>query len=227
MEERFINDEINTRARFMLNEIVTGVKNTAANMWNGAFHNMNPRYQHYNEALDMLQRMLEKELYTGYIPCDTARKNHEDMVDRTLDSVLVAVGIKRGGNQYATIQTRLHIILDKALSRTSDMPMYNHWPGSVITSDFYNYTREVDSCNIRDFINNDSDITRYTDGINIMEHVTVITNQIGENIIKLRVNGKDVPVGILVRKFEEGKYSSEIIKDDRHDTNINNIKITF
>lgn len=61
-----IDNEVETRVRFKMNELLTGVSNRSKIEWQKAFHSMNPKHQHYSEAFNQVCNMFEKELFMAY-----------------------------------------------------------------------------------------------------------------------------------------------------------------
>lgn len=56
-----IEQEVQARVDFKLDELMTGLKNAAAREWHIAFQSGNPKHSHYWEAFEKLKEMLEKE----------------------------------------------------------------------------------------------------------------------------------------------------------------------
>lgn len=109
-----IEKEIETRVRFKMNELLTGVSNVSKMNWQKAFHCMNPKYQHYSEAFAQLGTMFEKELFMAYPYKFNKKQENEWKVkrDETIDKIIYRLNIVGTKDRFA-IEKFLHHELEK------------------------------------------------------------------------------------------------------------------
>lgn len=61
MEEKEIEREVQARVKFKMEELKKSIKNTSTAYWNLAFRENSQRHAHYNEALNQVLSMIDKE----------------------------------------------------------------------------------------------------------------------------------------------------------------------
>ena len=76
MSKEEIEDEIQARVAFKINEILTGCKNYAGRNWAQAFARNSAKHEHYWEAWKEFEEMVKKET-TLPVPYDNMAKRNE------------------------------------------------------------------------------------------------------------------------------------------------------
>lgn len=86
-----IEEEINARIHFKIEELITGLKNTARHNWGIAFSSGNPKYAHYWEAFEQMVKMIykERDMPPPYdeIVLTKKRKARDAAVDAIMDKI--------------------------------------------------------------------------------------------------------------------------------------------
>lgn len=94
-EEKQINDEVQTRVNFKLDELLVGMRNAATRNWQIAFRLGNPKYSHYWEAFEEMVKMLEKERYMPPPFDEMYLQNKRNARDKAVNEITEIV-IRRG-----------------------------------------------------------------------------------------------------------------------------------
>ena len=81
-----IEAEVQARVAFKMNELLTGVKNTAKANWHASFSQNSQKYFHYSEALKQFAGMVKKEIEMGtpYAKMSYEEKINKEKKDRKL-----------------------------------------------------------------------------------------------------------------------------------------------
>lgn len=85
-----IEEEVETRVRFKMNELLTGLRNRSAYNWHSAFNTGNPKYQHFMEAQNEMVEMFQKELEMKfpYKFNEMKQKEQSKRVDKVMDDII-------------------------------------------------------------------------------------------------------------------------------------------
>lgn len=115
MSEQDIQNEVNARVEFKMQELLTGVKNRAGHAWQSAFANNSPKHQHYWEAFRQLEDMVRKETAMATPRDDmyfARRDKKKDEVMRRLDEVYNRYlrGKMRGDDYHHFMQAMVELI---------------------------------------------------------------------------------------------------------------------
>ena len=96
-----IEAEVQARVAFKMNELLTGVKNTAKANWHASFSQNSQKYFHYSEALKQFAGMVKKEIEMGtpYAKMSYEEKINKEKKDRKLrdeavESIISAFNIR-------------------------------------------------------------------------------------------------------------------------------------
>lgn len=97
--ENLIEQEVEARVKFKMNEILTAVENTAKANWSEAFHNNSQRHAHYFEAFEQMKKMLIKEMNLPVPYDDMAQQKRRKKRDEAINKIMERFCI-RGENNY-------------------------------------------------------------------------------------------------------------------------------
>lgn len=108
-----IEEEIQARINFKMNELLTAVENTAKTNWNIAFENYSQKHSHYWEAFEQMKQMLIKEMQMA-TPYDyMAEQNRRKKRDETIDKIMKRF-CKKGERDYHEKERLLISLIEDA-----------------------------------------------------------------------------------------------------------------
>lgn len=99
MSEQDIENEVNSRVEFKLNEILTSLENHTKLNWSLAFHNNSVKHTHYYEAFNQIKTMITKEI-TLPVPYDNMyHQEQRTKRDQAIDDIVKRFSM-RGEKDY-------------------------------------------------------------------------------------------------------------------------------
>lgn len=109
-----IEQEVQARVDFKLNELLTAMENTAKANWHTAFGSMSQKHTHYWEAFTQMKAMMEKEMKMAPPYDDMAEQKRRKKRDQAVKVIMETV-CHRGDHDYHPKERRLAIIIESLL----------------------------------------------------------------------------------------------------------------
>jgi hypothetical protein len=94
-----MEEEIQARVNFKMNELLTAIENTAKANWNIAFQNNSQKHSYYWEAFEQIKQMLIKEMQMTTPYNDMAEQERRKKRDEATDKIM-KLFCKRGEKDY-------------------------------------------------------------------------------------------------------------------------------
>ncbi len=89
-----IEQEVQARVEFKMNEFITGLKNIAKRHWHIAFQTMDSKYQHYWEAFEQIEQMIQKEIRMGTPYDDMANRKKWEAKQKAVENISNSLQLK-------------------------------------------------------------------------------------------------------------------------------------
>lgn len=99
MTDADIENEVQARIEFKMNEFMVGMKNVCRHHWSHAFSTMDQKYQHYWEAFEQMQEMFQKEVRMAPPHDDMAKRRKWEAKEKAVQNITDILDI-RGRRDY-------------------------------------------------------------------------------------------------------------------------------
>jgi len=113
--EQDIENEVQSRLDFKMNELLTGLKNTISTNYNATVNSNNPKYYYYWEAFSRFEEMIKKERDMPTPYDDMAKRKLKEKRDAAVNELSNRL-LKKGTYDYQENERFIVSVIEKLLN---------------------------------------------------------------------------------------------------------------